>query len=66
MKHFFDLPAAIIALLLCLVHDPCAAQGTTSDNGRTVVRVKGLDSSIRDAVVAELGTQGLKLAYACV
>jgi len=66
MKHFLYLPAAIITLLLCLAHDPCAAQGPTSENGRTVVRVKGLDSRMRDAVVTELGTQGLRLAYACV
>lgn len=28
--------------------------------------MKGLDSTMRDAMVADLGTQGLKLAFACV
>lgn len=66
MKHFLYLPAAMIALLLCLAQNPCAAQGPTSNSGRTVVRVKGLDSTMRDAVVAELGAQGMRLAFACV
>ncbi len=66
MKHFLQLPAAVMAVLLCLAHDPCTAQGPTSGNGGTVVRVKGLDHTIRDAVAAELGRQGLQLAFACV
>jgi len=66
MMHFFRLPAAVLVALLCLAHTPLVAQAPTSEGGRTVVRVKGLDSTIRDAVALELGAQGLKLAFACV
>lgn len=66
MMQLFRLPTAVLVALLCQAHTPLVAQVPTSEGDRTVVHVKGLDSTIRDAVALELGTQGLKLAFACV
>lgn len=66
MKHFFHLPAVLLALLLCAAHQPTKAQGPTTQSERTVLKVKGLDHTTRDALRTELEGQGLRLAFACV
>jgi hypothetical protein len=67
MKHLLSIQAAVFATLLSLSALTALAQAPQGEGESTVLRVKGLDSATRDAVVAELAlSQGLRLTYACV
>jgi siroheme synthase len=67
MKHLLSIQATVFATLLSLSALPALAQAPQGEGESTVVRVKGLDPAIRDAVVAELAlSQDLRLSYACV
>ncbi len=66
MKYLFHLPAVLLALLMCTAQLPAKAQGPATDSERTVLKVKGLDHAMRDALKVELEGTGLRLAYACV
>lgn len=67
MKHLPCIQAAVITAFLSLSSFSTQAQAPAPEAAPTVVRVKGLNPAMRDAVVAELAsTQGLRLSYACV
>lgn len=66
MKYLFSLSTLVITLLICAAQLPAKAQGPTIAIERTVLKVKGLDHTMRDALKGELEGTGLRLAYACV